>query len=97
MIQPTLTQLHPNLGEDFMDTLDHIHGESCWLSRLGSTWMRRAFLAHIQKGCMPETGCTEPSMCQTPVPGKGQLYASWLGTCPSATLSCIRTSRPCQP
>uniref|UniRef100_A0A7M4F1W7 MLX-interacting protein-like n=1 Tax=Crocodylus porosus TaxID=8502 RepID=A0A7M4F1W7_CROPO len=25
MIQPTLTQLHPNLGEDFMDTLDHIH------------------------------------------------------------------------
>ncbi|XP_067388092.1 MLX-interacting protein-like isoform X2 [Emydura macquarii macquarii] len=26
MIQPTLTQLHPNFGEDFMDTLDPIHG-----------------------------------------------------------------------
>ncbi|CAM4681878.1 unnamed protein product [Lepidochelys kempii] len=25
MIQPTLTQLHPNFGEDFMDTLDPIH------------------------------------------------------------------------
>ncbi|XP_074810664.1 MLX-interacting protein-like isoform X3 [Natator depressus] len=25
MIQPTLTQLHPNFGEDFMDTLDPTH------------------------------------------------------------------------
>uniref|UniRef100_A0A8D0GWQ7 BHLH domain-containing protein n=1 Tax=Sphenodon punctatus TaxID=8508 RepID=A0A8D0GWQ7_SPHPU len=25
MIQPTLTQLHPNFGEEFMDTLDPIH------------------------------------------------------------------------
>ncbi|XP_074852146.1 MLX-interacting protein-like isoform X2 [Carettochelys insculpta] len=36
MIQPTLTQLHPNFGEDFMDTLDPIHGGPA-SSPLGAT------------------------------------------------------------
>lgn len=26
MIQPTLTQLHPNFGEEFVNTLDPIQG-----------------------------------------------------------------------
>nr|XP_006113808.1 carbohydrate-responsive element-binding protein-like isoform X2 [Pelodiscus sinensis] len=36
MIQPTLTQLHPNFGEDFMDTLDPIHASGLASSPWGA-------------------------------------------------------------
>ncbi|EMP26659.1 MLX-interacting protein, partial [Chelonia mydas] len=40
MIQPTLTQLHPNFGEDFMDTLDPIHGNLHWPLCTDPLWGR---------------------------------------------------------